>query len=555
MFQKGGVRISKLWVERNPGTNNIGDIIEWFLTNSELSLLTNSSISCVTLRAKLRDDVPISPFTSMTRKNFQKSVRSILVKVFVTYQNIYVRTTGMYEIPGRSHYNGIEITTYDDFQKEVYIQRDIYQKSFRAEKTAFEPICPTLIASNYGTSSDDSAINQLFNSKFLKVINDKFTEDGGYISMRPLGNSDDEIRQINEVLRAGKRGALSTSFVFMEFLDGFDTISNTFGGLVPESTQLMVRYTLLQMHKLGYIHGDAHSGNFMINPNYQLFTKDKTSPFLGKVLVIDFGRSTRFGKAMERPDAYQPLNEMLDSENGVIRTFDRAIRAQGIEFKRGLIKHNQRWFSRDNPKNRENLELLKRVLVKDSSIDVLNEWYINYIGEKYFLGGYKKIFNGGLIFQLNKKPKDSIVKKVEDTTSVEKEEKTESEGNLEKEEKTESESKIELINFDNFYSQISELTYLDFLKNIKDHFNYFVIDEITPPNVEKTDEITPPNVEKKGGVKKQSKKMKKSKQKGRKTIKKGKKSIRKGKKSIRKGKKSIRKGKKTIKKGKSQNKI
>ena len=538
MFQKGGVRISKRWVEENPRINNIGNILVWFLTNSELSLLTNSSISCVTLRAKLRDVAGISPFTSMTRRNFQKSVRSILVKVFVTYQDRDIRITGMYGIPGRVPYNGIEITTRRDFKNEVDIQRDIYQRSFRAEKTAFEPICPNLIASGYGTSIKDT-----YNSKILKVINDKLREDGGYISMRLLGNSHDEIRQINEVLIAGKQPDLSTSFVFMEFLDGFDTIFNTYGrmALVPESTRLMVRYTLLQMHKLGYIHGDAHGGNFMINPSYELFTNDKKSPFLGKVLVIDFGRSTRReGLALapqERLDAYQPLNERLESE--VIRTFDRAIRAQGIVFKRGLIQQNQRWFSRDNPKNIEILELLERALRKDSGLDVLNEWYINYIGKNYFLGGYKNIFKGGLVAPFYKKTRDlSIVKKVKDTTNVESEGNVEKEEKtVEKEEKTESESKIELINFDNFYSQISELTYLDFLKNIKDHFNYFAIDEITQSNVEKTDEITPPNVEKKGGVKKQSKKMKKSKQKGRKTIKKGKKTIKKGKKTIKKGKK------------------
>ena len=46
-------------------------------------------------------------------------------------------------------------------------------------------------------------------------------------------------------------------------------------------------YELDKMHQAGYIHGDYHYENVLINPSYNYFEKNS-----GRAIIIDFGCST-----------------------------------------------------------------------------------------------------------------------------------------------------------------------------------------------------------------------------------------------------------------------
>lgn len=83
--------------------------------------------------------------------------------------------------------------------------------------------------------------------------------------------------------------AYTMSIIAMELMEGFTTFheASQENKIIPMHYH-MVNYAFKQVHDLGYIHGDAHTGNIMINPDMMHFTQgDQT--YLGRVIVIDFG--------------------------------------------------------------------------------------------------------------------------------------------------------------------------------------------------------------------------------------------------------------------------
>jgi serine/threonine protein kinase len=72
----------------------------------------------------------------------------------------------------------------------------------------------------------------------------------------------------------------------MESLSSFITVreANKQNRFSQQTIKAMVIFELWRLHNLGYLHGDAHGGNFMIDPNYRYFNGTP-----GRVVVIDFG--------------------------------------------------------------------------------------------------------------------------------------------------------------------------------------------------------------------------------------------------------------------------
>ena len=102
--KKGGVRIASEDMNRNQA-------LSFFLNNSSFSVLTNSSISCITLLVTLNDGVN-SPYRILRPVGFDQQVKKILLKVFITAD-----ISDWYTIEGRGNFSGIEVTSKEDFQK------------------------------------------------------------------------------------------------------------------------------------------------------------------------------------------------------------------------------------------------------------------------------------------------------------------------------------------------------------------------------------------------------------------------------------------------------
>ena len=274
---KGGVRLATGYTERN-------EALAFFLRNSTFSVLTNNSISCITLVVSLVPGVS-SPYQVLRRNNFDARVDKILLKIFIT-----ANQPGWFPIEGRGpfrdapkdpeeeeepvEYFGIEITSKDMFLNEINIQRDVYRKSFLSEASFLEPMCPHIF--NYHHCSQNGATVQTFAS-----LN---------------GLNPNEQADLNKILQGGSIDDNQISFIAMEFMDGYEIASDILRNYVENEQQDklsffsdMIQYEFQRLNMYKYKHGDAHFGNVMIHPDYDyLYGGQK-----GRIIIIDFGRTIK----------------------------------------------------------------------------------------------------------------------------------------------------------------------------------------------------------------------------------------------------------------------
>jgi len=274
---KGGVRLASGYTDRN-------DALAFFLGNSTFRVLTNNSISCITLVVSINPGVP-SPYQVLRKNNFDARVDKILLKIFIT-----ANQSGWFPIEGRGPFYaappeeqaeeppppsfGIEITSKDDFLNEINIQRDVYRKSFLSEVSLLEPMCPHIF--NYHHCSQSGSTVKEFESLNGLVANEQ--------------------ADLNKILQGGSIGDNQISFIAMEFMDGYEIASDILTSYLVNEQQDklnffldMLQYEFQRLNMYKYIHGDAHFGNVMIHPDYDyLYGGQK-----GRVIIIDFGRTIK----------------------------------------------------------------------------------------------------------------------------------------------------------------------------------------------------------------------------------------------------------------------
>jgi len=332
--QKGGVRLSIEYKSANP-QGNTTTANAFFMANSRFRILTNNSISCITLVATLNEGIE-SPFRSMRSNDIDIHVRSLLVKVFITNQR-----SDWYSIPSREIYNGIEITSYTQFTAEIQRSIDIYKQSIISDDSLLDGICPAIISSITLPRNNESVRDlwQLFN------VNDAGL---GYIltaalDPNPNGNT--------------------ISIITMEFMEGFDTAYNVLNNNINNPTRFrflmaVVQYEFRRLNLFGYRHGDAHLNNVLINPNYQYFTRSGNPEYLGRAIIIDFGRTTALS-----PDQLR-----------LVRSGDVSICAAEIQntiLDRSLIRNGLARLPNDN----------RPILYMSEEINELQRWRANYIND------------------------------------------------------------------------------------------------------------------------------------------------------------------------------
>lgn len=321
---KGGIRLSDDYERTDPSI-----AIDYFMENSTLEVLTNDSISCITLIATLHD-TRVTPFLSVRSNTLHADVRKLLLKVFITFPGSESDILDDHdpriwkEIAGRSSYDGIEITSFDKFDEEVEIQEEIYRKSLIAIDSPLDAICPAIVYVEdniplpiYIDGDEPSSSNPILD-KLLSLENTEL----------------DEIILDNYAEREQ-----SISIIFMELMDGYQKAKElihydrAIKKFVPENDRqkiylYAIQYEFRRLNKLGYKHGDAHLGNVMINTRYRYFSdgiypnddltiiEEPVTPppglglpssneeipegriqvlsgIKGRAIILDFGRSSR----------------------------------------------------------------------------------------------------------------------------------------------------------------------------------------------------------------------------------------------------------------------
>lgn len=272
---KGGIRLSERYMHDN-GTDPL-NAIDYFMENSTLEILTNDSISCITLVATL-NEYKVTPFLSVRSNTLNAEIRKLLLKVFITFPGIDTSSeppiSGDYDpriwkiIDDRDSYKGIEITSFENFDKEVEIQQEIYRKSLIAIDSPLDAICPAIVY-----VEDNIPLPKSIDGS------DSFSDNPILNKLIKMKNTDLE----DIILKNDEEKGQSISIIFMELLDGYqkakdlihyDTRKKKF---VPENDRqkfylYAIQYEFRRLNKLGYKHGDAHLGNVMINTRYRYFS-------------------------------------------------------------------------------------------------------------------------------------------------------------------------------------------------------------------------------------------------------------------------------------------
>ena len=273
---KGGVLLNKEWQ-----TNPEGALF-YFINNCRKSkIIFDTSISCVCY--KFYDLPPgiVSPYVSIRSTNLEQPVTSILFKIgFISKIPNDTEYIPCMRSKGKDTYKGeIEAVPNVTVTNEIKAQHDIYLRSSALDQLSpFEPLCPAIICYSLDINVDSK--------KFIfDMILSKLEQRRGGVGRGAKYVISD--KQVTKNLYELER---NISIIVMEFMDGYENMSEFEHDKRIEYFKVMHNFELYRLGYYGYLHMDSHWGNVMINPNYPYFTNDASNFWIGKALIIDFGR-------------------------------------------------------------------------------------------------------------------------------------------------------------------------------------------------------------------------------------------------------------------------
>jgi hypothetical protein len=262
----GGVSFTKKWKDVPKE-----DILDYFLQNSDFKILTDTSVSCITYVATLREDKE-SPFFSVRSNLFHQPVRNLLMKVCI--HNVEKQFIPDFKNNGLTN---IETMSPEDINREVKIQDDIFRKSY-IENIA-EPICPSILYVKPDIPEDTQR-------KYYSWMNNHIIERNPTVSPGR-----------DQYITYFFFNSYRLSIIFMEFAEGYYTLFDLWNNPQnqgPNEMAILKRFAFITMyelynlyHRYGIVHGDIHFGNILVNPSYPYVDNQQ----LGKILIIDFGKS------------------------------------------------------------------------------------------------------------------------------------------------------------------------------------------------------------------------------------------------------------------------
>jgi hypothetical protein len=297
---KGGVLLNKEWQSNPEGA------LFYFINNcSKSEIVFDTSISCVCYKFYDLPSGIVSPYVSIRSTNLEQPVTSILFKIGLISKNpndteyiTCMRSKGMDTYKGE-----IEAVPNSTVTNEIQAQHEIYLKSSALDQISpFEPLCPAIICYSLEINFDSK--------KFIfdMILNKIVQRPGGVGKNGKYVISDKDVtKNLYDVKR-------DVSIIVMEFMDGYKNMSEFTKDPRIEYFKTMHNYELYRLGYYGYLHLDSHWGNVMINPDYPYFTNEKNNYWIGKALIIDFGRI----KDIKNRNIGNQINIQYTSRNQII---------------------------------------------------------------------------------------------------------------------------------------------------------------------------------------------------------------------------------------------
>ena len=264
---------------------------DFFMQNCKFSLLTYTSIGCITIKAVLNTGVE-SPYITFRINKWKQPLKIILIKIML-FEDTDEPQPKTIKLPDVRIYP-FEISNNTSFAIEVNNQIKIYKETFLDTVALLDPLCPALL--HYRKNINKKDMDEL-----IKTITENF--EGGDDLIDPnkniiveLSDDDDDIKKITlliNFLNAKKKKYINKSFIIMEFLDDFKPLSNYINDK-KERNKLFSHslFEILRMHKLGIVHNDLHTDNIFINLTEEYFSSNPQMEMSGRAMIIDFGRVT-----------------------------------------------------------------------------------------------------------------------------------------------------------------------------------------------------------------------------------------------------------------------
>jgi hypothetical protein len=258
-------------------SRNIKEAIYMAIIAGNCVKFGEDSVSGTMVKVELNKHLQ-SPFISTNLQSMGKQLKNILLKLVCIHpngSNYLIQFTINKISHGRRIQTQVtkEPSTPIQFIKEVAIQQDIYTKT----NLLGESLCPAIVGA-FILRNDDPILDTL---------------KANVADVAPLINR----IQASSHCRVG--------LIAMELLNGYDTLRNecsafSTGNITTPNNadyKLLIAsyYAFIRLCSIGYRHNDLHPGNVMVKKT----DMDYAGNF-GRAMIIDFGRTTRFGHKVSR---------------------------------------------------------------------------------------------------------------------------------------------------------------------------------------------------------------------------------------------------------------
>ena len=374
---KGGVVRKSVNIREQNGNYFHDDrhACHYFLENSRMQILSNSTISAITFRCTLNDNI-VSPFVHVRSGIFNTPVRQLFIKCLPTWDPILAATneTVMRRVDNGRSGDGwgqdgrIEINTIATVQREASMQHQIYCGSFYTQSHICDPVCPSILSIKYIPKNRQGlSANQHTVERMLAYIRTKLVARTGNGRGNVPATLEREMAEIRDTFLMNQ-SQIGISIIIMEMMDGYLPIP-TYINNIPRNfyiSNALANFEFKRLARVGFSQMDINQGNYMINPTYNYIPN-----YPGRVILIDFGRAEPLTTEMARNNEFARLDRELSSEPmpGTITMFTYE---QIVEM---LVQKNQRILQ----------------YLTDNNINI--QHYIESLGVRRIVGGTTNINN------------------------------------------------------------------------------------------------------------------------------------------------------------------
>jgi hypothetical protein len=192
----------------------------------------------------------------------------------------------------------IHLSETQDVMKEIHTQTDIYKKS----NSNLEAICPPIVYSTIIQGDDASNLISILISQMTKETDINYLQQ-----MKQLYTAEAKIQ------------SMKLGIIAMTFAENYKPLHQIVTSRTHHTNEQKMKYIYLAMYELvrlydiGYIHGDFHMSNIMVNTDYTYSVEG--DPLLsGRCLLIDFGLtfkpSRRWSSAHSLDDKLQVIMDI-----------------------------------------------------------------------------------------------------------------------------------------------------------------------------------------------------------------------------------------------------